>query len=177
MSEVVALIGNPRSGSRTARAAREVARQVSGLLGQATVREVDLAEHAGGLFDAVMPELDALAEAAAAADVLVVASPTYKATYTGLLKAFFDRAHGRSLAGVVAVPLMVGAAPQHALAPEVHLRPLLVELGAVVPTRALYVLESELELVEERVSAWLQEARAHLVAAVEAVRSRKVQHG
>ena len=43
------------------------------------------------------------------ADLVVVASPTYKATYTGLLKLFLDRfAGGTGLRGV-AVPLMLGA--------------------------------------------------------------------
>ena len=41
---------------------------------------------------------------------MVVASPTYKATYAGLLKLFLDRLGGESLAGVTAVPLMLGRA-------------------------------------------------------------------
>ena len=70
---------------------------------------------------------------------MVVASPTYKASYTGLLKLFLDRfAGGTGLRGL-AVPLMLGAGPAHALAAEVHLRPVLTELGATVPGRALFV--------------------------------------
>ena len=61
---------------------------------------------------------------------MVVASPTYKATYTGLLKSFLDRYGNNALAATTCVPLMTGAAPIHALAPEAYLRPLLVELGA-----------------------------------------------
>jgi len=69
--------------------------------------------------------------------MLVVASPTYKATYTGLLELFLDGYGPAPLAGVEAVPLMVGAAPHHALAVDVHLTPLLLELGASVPAAAL----------------------------------------
>ena len=76
------------------------------------------------------------------ADLVVVASPTYKATYTGLLKALPRPLPAPGTGGVTAVPLMLGAAPVHALAPEHGLRPLLVELGASVPTRGLYVLDS-----------------------------------
>ena len=43
--------------------------------------------------------------------MIVAASPTYKATYTGMLKAFFDRYGSNGLAGLVAVPLMTGGAP------------------------------------------------------------------
>jgi FMN reductase len=69
-----------------------------------------------------------------------VASPTYKATYPGLLKSFLDWFSTTGLAGVTVVPVMVGAAAQHALAVKTHLRPLLVELGATVPTRGLRAL-------------------------------------
>ena len=53
---------------------------------------------------------------------------------------------------------MVGAGPAHALAVEVHLRPLLVEIGATLPTRGLYVLESDLPRLEEVVAEWTKEA-------------------
>lgn len=65
------------------------------------------------------------------------------------------------------VPLMVGAGPQHALAVEVHLRPVLVELGATLPTRGLYVLESQLDDLDAVVGAWLAEAGPQLRSAME----------
>ena len=83
-----------------------------------------------------------------------MASPTYKATYTGLLKLFFDRYGNRALEGRLAVPVMTGASPVHALAPEAHLRPLLVELGAALPTRALYVTEPEMVDLAPSLDAW-----------------------
>jgi len=61
---------------------------------------------------------------------------------------------------------MVGAAPQHALAVEVHLRPVLVELGATLPTRGLYVMESQLADLDAIVAAWVEEAGPRLLAAV-----------
>ena len=91
-----------------------------------------------------------------AAEALVVASPTYKATYTGLLKAFLDRIGTGALAGAPALPLMVGAGAAHALAVDVHLTPLLLELGARVPARGLYVLEAELDEVAARAATWAE---------------------
>src|SRR6202012_938992 len=116
--------------------------------------EVDLAEHAPRLFDWSDADLGRLTAEVAAADVVVVASPTYKATYTGLLKSFFDRYGNDGLRGVVAVPVMVGAAPIHALAPGVHLRPMTVELGGTVPARALYVMEPDIARLPEVVAKW-----------------------
>ena len=89
----------------------------------------------------------------------MIASPTYKASYTGLLKAFLDWFAQDQLAAVTVVPVMVGAAPEHALAVEVHLRPVLVELGASMPTRGLYVLESQLGDLDAVLDAWLVTAR------------------
>jgi FMN reductase len=75
-----------------------------------------------------------------------------------MLKAFLDRYQTNGLAGVIAVPVMTGAAPNHALAVETHLRPLLVELGATVPTRGLYHLTSQMEALDTIVGDW---ARTH----------------
>ncbi|MCG8925769.1 NAD(P)H-dependent oxidoreductase [Lentzea sp. CC55] len=73
----------------------------------------------------------------------MVATPTYKAAYTGLLKAVLDQAPPGWLKGKLVVPLQIAAADRHALAVEVHLRPVLAELGAVVP-RALFLNEAAL---------------------------------
>jgi FMN reductase len=88
------------------------------------------------------------------ADVLVVASPTYKGTYTGLLKAFLDRVPTGALASTAALPLLVMGEARHALAVEVHLRPLLVELGAHIPTPGIVLLESQLPHAETLLGTW-----------------------
>ena len=54
----------------------------------------------------------------------------------------------------------------HGAAVEVHLRPVLVELGASLPTRGLYVTEEQLESVDDVVAEWLGEAGPRLRAAL-----------
>ncbi len=177
MASGAIVVGNPKAASRTLTVAREVMRQLGGCLGpepdgagpgpdgaaaapgQGELLEVDLAEHAGSVFDWGDATLQALTAQVARCRLLVAASPTYKATYTGLLKSFFDRYGNDGLRGVVAVPVMVGAAPVHTLAPEVYLRPLLVELGATVPSRALYVMEQDIPRLDEVVAKWAATAR------------------
>ena len=90
--------------------------------------------------------------------MLVVASPTYKASYSGLLKVFLDRFVAGELAPARAVPVLLGGAPNHQLAVDVHFTPLLLELGATVPARGLFVLERDLDGLPEAAAAW---ARAH----------------
>jgi FMN reductase len=123
---------------------------------------VELAELAGELFSFPSESVDAAVTLAMSSDVIVVASPTYKATYTGLLKAYFDRFGSNALAGVTAIPLMLGGAPIHMLAVDVHLHPLLLEIGASCPTRGLFVLESELGELEAVTESWRSANRSVL---------------
>lgn len=152
----VTLIGNPKTGSRTATVALAATQAVIGAAGvQARPETVDLSALACRL---LLPQPSAAIEDAAevvlGADVLLVASPTYKGTYTGLLKVFLDRLGYRALASTVALPLLVMKHPEHALAVEVHMRPLLVELGATVPTPGLAVMESDLGKLDRVLVPW-----------------------
>jgi FMN reductase len=158
--QIAVITGNPKPASRTHGVALAVAKALSA--GQTPEPSpplvVDLAEHAPRLFDWSDAELSRLTAEVAAADVAIFASPTYKAAYTGLLKAFLDRYGSNGLAGTVAVPVMTGGWPGHLLAVEVHLRPVLVELGATVPARGLYVTEPELADLDAAVAKWAETA-------------------
>ncbi|MEU9884723.1 NAD(P)H-dependent oxidoreductase [Sphaerisporangium sp. NPDC051011] len=152
----VTLVGNPREGSRTRTVAERAAEVIAGRLGHPGERDViDLAGLAPRLLDPQPPaEVREALERVVAAKVLLVASPTYKATYTGLLKVFLDRLKPEALAGVTALPILVMGDPKHSLAVETHLRPLLVELGATVPTPGLALLESDIAAPEEVLGRW-----------------------
>jgi FMN reductase len=157
---IAVVTGNPKPRSRTHGVALAVADVVAAGLGDASAARlvVDLAEHAPRLFDWSEPELTRLSAEVAEADVAIFASPTYKASYTGLLKAFLDRYGSNGLAGVAAIPVMTGGWPGHSLAVEIHLRPVLVELGATVAARGLYVTELELADLNAAVDRWAQTA-------------------
>ncbi len=167
MRTVGIVVGNPKAHSRTRTVAEAVAAgaaQAAGLAGAETVT-VDLAELAPQLFDGSSPAVHNAVEQIRATSLTVVASPTFKASYTGLLKSFLDWFSTTDLLGVTVVPVMVGAGLQHALAVEVHLRPVLVELGASLPTRGLYVAEDQLESLDDVVATWLRDAGPRLRAA------------
>jgi FMN reductase len=152
MSDIVVVVGNPRPASRTHAVAARAARAVA--IG-ARITTIDLAELAPHLLlPDPGPEVTAALEEIKAADIVLVASPTYKGTYTGLLKSFLDLLPGGALAGKVALPLLVMGSPRHALAVEVHLRPLLVELGATVPTPGLAIVEADLNRLDEELAEW-----------------------
>jgi FMN reductase len=138
MSGIVVVSGNPRPGSRTSVLASAVGEALGGA---STVVEV------GALGVGLLTPDDAATAAAVTAireaDVLVVATPTYKGSYTGVLKVLLDQLPAGALAGKRAVPVVTaGVAPQAAAAAAL-LGQLLGELGADVAP-ALPVVEAEL---------------------------------
>jgi FMN reductase len=162
MSTFVALVGNPRPASRTAQLAGVLLDALTARLGGGEPRLLDLAQlldQHGSLFgtDAAPRWAEPLA-VVRSSRLLVVATPTYKASYTGLLKAFADHVPAGDWSGVVAVPVLTVGSPGHALAADVHLRPLLLELGAVTPTASLLAVGPELDDPRAVVDRWLERA-------------------
>ncbi|WP_460852728.1 NADPH-dependent FMN reductase [Nocardioides montaniterrae] len=158
------VVGNPKPESRTLQAATYVARELAGAEPEIVV---DLATLGAELLDQVSPTVTDLVDRIGKADLVVVASPTYKGTYTGLLKLFLDRFAGGSGLTGLAVPFQLGGSPAHALAPELSLRPVLTELGATVPGRGLYILDSAYD-APGAYRAWLEATRPLVRAVLEA---------
>jgi FMN reductase len=154
VTTVAVVVGNPKAASRTLSAASYVARELAG----EPDLVVDLATLGAALLDWSDPGVAGLVERVGAADLVVVACPTYKGAYTGLLKLFLDRfAAATGLSGL-AVPLMLGGSAAHGLAPELLLRPVLTEIGGTVPWRGLYVVEAQHD-DPAAYAAWLAAAR------------------
>jgi len=162
MTAVLALTGNPRPSSRSHALATILASAIASELDAAAPAEIDLALLGHRVLDPDDDLARQATEQVLAADVLVVASPTYKATYSGLVKVFLDRLATGPLAGTAAVPVLLGGAPNHLLAVDVHFTPLLLELGASVPARGLFVLEAELDEFPAFAIEWAASHAAHL---------------
>jgi len=156
---VAVVVGNPKPRSRTYQAAHIVAER---LAGKPADLSIDLTDLGPALLDWSDPGVADLVGQVQAAGLVVVASPTYKATYTGLLKLFLDRFGAGSMTGT-AVPLMLGGHWKHALAPELLLKPVLVEIGATCPTTGLFLLDSEFD-ASDTLDSWLERARKQVAA-------------
>lgn len=152
MTRVAVVVGNPKANSRTLAAAVGLADRLVG--GSADV-VVDLALLGPAVLDPDDTRVAALVDQVRQSDLVVVASPTYHGTFTGLLKSFLDRVPYKGLTGQVAVPVMLGAGAGHGLAPDLFLRQVLVELGAAVPAPGLFVLEAAYD-APATYDAWLE---------------------
>lgn len=152
---MVVVVGNPKPNSRTREAAILVAQK---LCGRAPDRVIDVVTMGAGLMGFGDPVVTEAMQAVQAAKVIVVASPTFKATYSGVLKLFLDQFPTDGLAGVTALPVMMGAGPAHAMAPDFLLKPVLVEMGATCPVAGLYLIDKTYA-EDPKLDAWVARAK------------------
>lgn len=78
------------------------------------------------------------------ADLLLVATPIYKAAYSGLLKLFLDLLPPDALRGKTVLPLATGGSLAHFLALDYALKPVLAALGARDILDGVYAIDAQL---------------------------------
>ncbi|MDB5731555.1 MAG: ssuE, partial [Variovorax sp.] len=86
------------------------------------------------------------------ARAVVVATPVYKAAYSGTLKVFLDLLSQNALKGKTVLPLATGGSPHHMLALDYALRPVLQSLSARHILPGVYATEAQISLTPE--GAW-----------------------
>ncbi|WP_112136161.1 NADPH-dependent FMN reductase [Glycomyces dulcitolivorans] len=147
---VTTVVGNPKRLSRTLTTAEALAAAIAGP--EAKTASIDLAEL---YLDGIEPPGFDHAEARVrGARVLVVGTPVYKASYTGLLKLFLDQLPPGALEGTVAVPVTIAASAEHRFLADLQLRPVLAELGASLPVPSLALREKELPELDAHLAKW-----------------------
>jgi FMN reductase len=149
MPSVVTITGSPSHPSRTAALALHVADQLGARgfeLASIHVRDLPARELLAG--QPADPVIAAAIRHIERADAVVVATPIYKASYTGALKAFLDLLPQFALAGKVVLPLATGGTLAHVLALDYALRPVLVSLGAQHIVNGLFVLDRTLTITD-----------------------------
>lgn len=164
MSSIVALVGSPSTGSRTVALLRHVADGLAGHDVQVVPIRALPADALLGA-DTTDPEISEVVKQVLDADGLIVASPVYKAAYSGVLKTFLDLLPPAALAGKAVLPLLTGGAPVHALAVDYALRPVLTALGARHVVTGLFLIDKQIERTDDGV-VLTPEVQASVDAAV-----------
>lgn len=127
-----------------------------------TARAFGGALHAGELTGEAADMLAAIEKA----DALVVASPVYKGSYTGLFKHVFDLVRPDALYGKPVIVAATGGGPRHALVVEHQMRPLFGFFRARVMPTAIYACEADFsdgKPVDTTVKARIAEAASELL--------------
>ena len=96
------------------------------------------------LADTRHPNIAQAVAQVASAQVVVVATPVYKAAYSGLLKVFLDLLAQTALQGKTVLPLATGGSPHHMLALDYALRPVLQSLGAKHILPGIYASDAQI---------------------------------
>ena len=109
---------------------------------------IELRDHAQDLSNNLVtgfpsPNLQAAIDQVTDADGLIVASPIFNGSYSGLFKTFFDVIEHGSLEGRPVLLAATGGTARHSLALEYALRPLFTYLGADTVRTAVYAASED----------------------------------
>jgi FMN reductase len=96
------------------------------------------------LADTQAPAVRSAVQQVAQADLLIIATPIYKAAYSGLLKVFLDLLPPDALRGKTVLPLATGGSLGHLLALDYALKPVLAALGARHILDSVFAVDAQL---------------------------------
>jgi FMN reductase len=164
---VLMIAGSPSERSRTAALLEAAAQRLEtrgALVDRLRVR--DLSPQALLLADFGHYSVSQAVGRVAAAQVIVVATPVYKAAYSGVLKVFLDLLPQDALKGKTVLPLATGGSPNHMLALDYALRPVLQSLGARHILSGIFAIDSQVPLSPEGSYSIAPEIGERLDAAV-----------
>lgn len=149
MADLITLAGSPSPNSRST-ALLEYTRRVAEAHGLRTaaisVRNLPAEDLLHGRSDS--PDIQSQAALLRHARAVIIATPIYKAAYSGILKSFLDLLPPRTLDGKLVLPIGTGGSPLHALALDYALLPVLAALGSQQTLNSIYLTDAQIQLGE-----------------------------
>ncbi|MGX6443214.1 NADPH-dependent FMN reductase [Neobacillus sp. K501] len=147
MTNIVLISGSPSLVSRSQAVANFVAKLLkkegNHTVQQINVRDIPPQDLLHAKFDsaAIQHALSVISEA----EAVVVISPVYKASYTGIIKSFFDLLPEKALADKTVLPIANGGTGAHLLAIEYAFKPLFSVLGATDIVNGVFIVDSQVQ--------------------------------
>jgi FMN reductase len=150
MATVLSVSGSPSTSSRTNRLLRHLDQRLTAQGHEVIpldVRTIPAEALLGADFQ--HPAIVEATELFARADGVVVGTPVYKASYSGVLKALLDLLPQYALAGKTVLPLATGGTTAHVLAIDYALRPVLTSMGAAHIVQGWFTLDQDLTVHDD----------------------------
>lgn len=165
---VLLIAGSPSHSSRSAALLESVGKRLARhqvAVAQLHIR--DLNPQALIHADFADPTVVRAQQLVADAQVVVIATPVYKAAYSGVLKAFLDLLPQTGLKGKTVLPLATGGSPHHMLALDYALRPVLQALAAKQILPGIYATDAQVFVLPEGASTLAPELALRVDDAVQ----------
>ncbi|MES2935688.1 MAG: NADPH-dependent FMN reductase [Pseudomonadota bacterium] len=149
--DILLLAGSPSVPSRSTRLLHHAGEKLA-LLGHrsAKLNVRDLPAQALLHADFSHPQIIEAIALVGRVDAVVIATPVYKAAYSGILKAFLDLLPQDGLAGKLILPLASGGSQSHMLALDYALRPVLAALSAKHVLPSIYATDAQIIWSEDQ---------------------------
>ena len=177
MATVLTISASPSATSKSAATRRLVDEQLRALGHRPhplDARELPAAALLGA--DTAHPAIAETLRLFEQAQGVVVVTPVYKASYSGLLKTLLDLLPQSGLAGKVVLPLATGGTTAHLLAIDYALRPVLSSLGPAHVVQGYFLLDQDITREPEGRTVFAEETRASLGRAVHRFADALVLH-
>lgn len=159
MAQVLAIAGSPAHPSRSyaileQAQSRLAAQQISTEI--LAVRDLPAEALLFAQFD--HPAIQSAKALVESAEALIIATPVYKASYTGVLKSFLDLLPQTGLASKTILPIATGGTIAHLLTIDYAIKPVLSALGARDILSGIYIVDQQVQI---------QNGSVHLDAEIE----------
>ncbi len=149
MSKIVLISGSPTPKSRSAAVLAYVGERLQAQghsFESVAVQDLPPEDLVFGNFQS--QALQAIQAKVAAAEGVVISTPVYKATYTGILKALLDLLDQDAFVGKTILPIATGGTIAHLLAIDYGLKPLLTVMGATQILKGIFLLSTQITFVD-----------------------------
>jgi FMN reductase len=169
MAELIGILGSVTPPGRLLRALDAALASAAGVEPGIGTRLINLADERIAFADGRPPEqlgddTANVIEAIGRADAVILASPVYRASFTGALKNLLDHIPIEALAGKPCGIVAMGATQHHYLGVDSHLRDVLAWFGALVAPASVYLTSAD--FVDGQLSETARRELAELITTV-----------
>jgi FMN reductase len=182
MTYILTLSGSPSPTSRSTSVLSSVKRwlqQNGKRVESVSVRDIPADDLLHARFDSL--EVQGVIKKIQEAQAVILATPVYKASFTGVLKALLDLLPRDALVDKPILPIAVGGTLAHLLVIDYALKPVLAALGAEHILKGIYVLDSQVQTadgevrLDEEVEKRLQESLQRLSTLLDGTETDRIQ--
>jgi len=99
-------------------------------------------------------------------NIIIILTPVYKASYTGVLKTYLDLLPQNGLEGKTILPIAVGGTFGHLLMIDYALKPVLTALGATHILKGAFILDSQIKKLGNNLYELDSEAKNRLASSL-----------